>query len=222
LVLCTSHRPSSQSILRRDTPSVEGGRRAFLDVETELYASPGPLEQGSGAVVRDGVRAFNRSPTSAQLVMSEHGQLSEDKFAYIVRHAPLVSLDLIVREPEGRVLVGLRNNEPAKGCYFVPGGVIRKNETIEHAFARILHVETGCRAALNAARFRGAFQHFYSTNRLGEPGYGTHYVVLAYELRLDHRPAILLDSQHSNCKWMDELELIDAADVHENTKAYFR
>jgi colanic acid biosynthesis protein WcaH len=154
--------------------------------------------------------------------MSEHGSISEDRFAHIVRYAPLVSLDLIVREPEGRVLVGLRNNEPAKGCYFVPGGVIRKNETIEAAFTRILRVETGCLSDFSEARFIGVFQHFYPTNRFCDPGYGTHYVVLTYELRLDHRPRILLDSQHSNCKWMNELELIGAGDVHENTKAYFR
>jgi colanic acid biosynthesis protein WcaH len=154
--------------------------------------------------------------------MSEDGRIGEDKFAHIVRYAPLVSLDLIVREPEGRILVGLRNNEPAKGCYFVPGGVIRKNETIEAAFTRILRVETGCRAALCEARFLGVFQHFYPTNRFSEPGYGTHYVVLAYELRLNQHPTILLDSQHSNCKWLNEVELIAASDVHENTKTYFR
>jgi len=46
------------------------------------------------------------------------------------------------------LLVGLRTNEPAKNYYFVPGGVIRKNETIELAFERILKAETGCRARM--------------------------------------------------------------------------
>ena len=117
---------------------------------------------------------------------------------------------------------GLRTNEPAKNCYFVPGGVIRKNETIELAFARILRAETGCRGSHSDARLLGAFQHFYSTNRFGDPTYGTHYVVLAYELRLDYRPAVVLDSQHSESKWMTEADLISANNVHENTKAYFR
>jgi colanic acid biosynthesis protein WcaH len=153
-------------------------------------------------------------------VDQEH--ISEDKFACIVRYAPLPSIDLIIRDSDHRVLVGLRTNEPAKNYYFVPGGVIRKNETIELAFARILRAETGCNASLSDARFLGVFQHFYSANRFGEPSYGTHYVVLAYELQLDHCPAIVLDAQHSASKWMAAADLLSASDVHENTKAYFR
>jgi len=154
-------------------------------------------------------------------MMADQGHISEDKFACIVRYAPLPSLDLIIRGPDNKVLVGLRTNEPAKNYYFVPGGVIRKNESIELAFARILRAETGCNATLSDARFLGVFQHFYSTNRFDDPSYGTHYVVLAYELQLDYRPEIVLDAQHSESKWMAEADLVSLSDVHENTRAYF-
>jgi colanic acid biosynthesis protein WcaH len=147
--------------------------------------------------------------------------ITDSEFSCVVRCVPLPSIDLIIRDTDRRVLVGLRTNEPAKNSYFVPGGVIRKNETIELAFARILRAETGCRASHGDARFLGAFQHFYSTNRFGDPAYGTHYVVLAYALQLD-RPEIVLDAQHSESKWMAVDDLIAASDVHENTKAYFR
>jgi hypothetical protein len=50
--------------------------------------------------------------------------VSDDEFAQVVRLAPLVSIDLVTRNANGHVLVGLRNNEPAKGVYFVPGGRI--------------------------------------------------------------------------------------------------
>lgn len=148
--------------------------------------------------------------------------ITDNEFSCVVRCAPLPSIDLIIRDSDRRVLVGLRTNEPAKNCYFVPGGVIRKNETIEVAFARILNSETGCRVSHGDARFLGAFQHFYSTNRFGDPAYGTHYVVLAYELQLDYLPEIVADAQHSEFKWMAVSDLIAASDVHENTKAYFR
>jgi colanic acid biosynthesis protein WcaH len=88
--------------------------------------------------------------------------LSDDNFSHVVRNAPLVSIDIVIRNPEGRTLVGLRLNEPAKGTYFVPGGVIRKNETIRRAFKRILKTETGIDASLDEARLIGAFDHFYS------------------------------------------------------------
>jgi colanic acid biosynthesis protein WcaH len=149
-------------------------------------------------------------------------RLTDDEFARVIRFAPLVSIDLIIRDAEGNVLVGLRSNEPAKGAYFVPGGCIHKDERIEDAFVRILQNETGCRAPFADARFLGVYQHFYPTNRFGLGGYGTHYVVLAYGVQLDRRPTIVLDDQHSRHRWMNERELKEAADVHENTKAYFR
>ena len=75
--------------------------------------------------------------------MSAPRFLASNDFARIVRLAPLVSIDIIVKDPQGYTLLGLRVNEPAKGKYFVPGGVIRKNETIRDAFARILRRFSG-------------------------------------------------------------------------------
>lgn len=147
--------------------------------------------------------------------------LDDQDFAAVIRHAPLISIDLIIRDPEGKVLVGLRANEPAKGLYFVPGGAILKNERLDDAFLRIIEVETGICATRVEAKFLGVFEHFYATNRFGDPTYGTHYVVIAYELALNQRPEIKLDSQHADFRWLHESELIAAADVHANTKAYF-
>jgi len=67
--------------------------------------------------------------------------LNKDEFAQVVRNTPLVSIDLIIRDPDEHVLVGLRTNEPAKGKWFVPGGVVRKYERLADAFARIFKAE---------------------------------------------------------------------------------
>jgi len=150
--------------------------------------------------------------------MTDH--LSDAQFADVVRLAPLVSIDLVIRDPDGAVLVGLRANAPAKGFWFVPGGRIRKNETIRHAFARILKAETGCDAAFDSARPLGVFEHLYPDDRYGRSS-GTHYVVLAYEVPFGSRPDIVLDAQHDVHRWMKEAELLAAADVHDYTKAYF-
>ncbi len=147
--------------------------------------------------------------------------ISDKDFAHIVRFAPLVSIDLIIRGAGDRILVGLRTNEPAKGYYFVPGGAIRKNETIARAFTRILQAETGLPARFEDSHFIGIYEHLYATNRFGDAGYGTHYVVLAYELRFNDSPTLQGDSQHSDFKWLTKAELIAREDVHENTKRYF-
>jgi colanic acid biosynthesis protein WcaH len=103
-------------------------------------------------------------------------RVDDESFAVVAKSAPLVSIDVILRGPDGTVFVGLRNNEPAKGVYFIPGGVVRKNEVLDDAFQRILAAETGLAATRSNARFLGVYEHFYSANRFGDPTYGTHYV----------------------------------------------
>ncbi len=148
--------------------------------------------------------------------------MKPDEFAEVVRLTPLVSIDLVLRDPQGQVLVGLRTNAPAKGLWFVPGGRIEKDERLADAFARILSVETGLALPITRSRLLGVYEHFYDTNRFEAPGYGTHYVVIGRELRLDHRPDIKTDDQHSAVRWMSPAEILAAPDVHENTKAYFQ
>jgi len=47
----------------------------------------------------------------------------------VVDNISVVSIGLIVRVATG-VLLGLRENEPAKGEWFVPGGAVLKNERL--------------------------------------------------------------------------------------------
>jgi ADP-ribose pyrophosphatase YjhB (NUDIX family) len=100
-----------------------------------------------------------------------------------------VAIDLIIRDPDRRVLVRLRTNEPAKGKWFVPSGVVIKYERLADAFARIVKAEIGLEASIGDAKFIGVYEHLYDTNVFGEEGVGTHYVVLARELNLGHRAA---------------------------------
>jgi colanic acid biosynthesis protein WcaH len=148
--------------------------------------------------------------------------LSAADFRTVVRLAPLVAIDLIIRNPRGEVLLGLRNNEPAKGVYFVPGGIVLKNERLAEAFARILKRETNLDAAIEAARLMGAYEHFYDANSFGDPAFGTHYVVLAHEMKVSDAATIRADTQHGELRFWSEPKLLASDRVHENTKAYFR
>jgi colanic acid biosynthesis protein WcaH len=48
--------------------------------------------------------------------------LTGSDFARIVRLAPLVSIDIIVKDPQGYTLLGLRVNEPAHPSPLDTGG----------------------------------------------------------------------------------------------------
>lgn len=148
--------------------------------------------------------------------------LPPEVFLEVVRLTPLVSVDLVVRNQAGQVLVGLRANRPAQNCWFVPGGRVCKDERIAEAIERVSESELGIRVGLERARFMGVYEHLYADNFAGQPGFGTHYIVLAQEIVLEEPLPEAADGQHAEFRWMDVEELLASPGVHENTKAYFR
>ena len=65
------------------------------------------------------------------------------------------------------------------------------------------------------------YEHIYEDNFAGEPGIGTHYIVLAYEVRLASTPETLPRGQHNGYRWLTPVELLADPQVHQNTKNYF-
>jgi colanic acid biosynthesis protein WcaH len=145
--------------------------------------------------------------------------LEHNEFIRVVKNTPLVALDLVIRSEDNELLMGMRINEPAAGSWFVPGGRIRKGESIEDAFLRITETELGKHYSIDQARLLGAFTHKYQTNFAHEPGISTHYVVLAYELQVDVDHEQLPMEQHSEYRWVGKNG--DLTMVHPNAMAYF-
>lgn len=153
--------------------------------------------------------------------MSDTFELDPQIFVQVVKLAPLVSIDLIVQDSQGRIFLGYRRNRPAKGTWFVPGGSIRKNEPLDQALRRIAREELGVESISSTAEFVGVFEHFFQDNFASEAGFGTHYIVLAHKLVLELPLSNLPPEQHSEYRWWDIAELIKSPDVHPYTKAYF-
>jgi colanic acid biosynthesis protein WcaH len=149
-------------------------------------------------------------------------KLSTTDFKNIVKHTPLVSIDLIMINPSGKVLLGMRNNNPARGYWFVPGGRIHKDEYFEKAFERIVRVETGQIIKLRDSEFAGVYQHIYpGENFSNDPAFGTHYIVIAFRIRLKKDIQKLPKEQHSEYRWASVEEILNDPVVHRNTKNYF-
>jgi colanic acid biosynthesis protein WcaH len=147
--------------------------------------------------------------------------LPEQDFLEVVARTPLISIDLVVSDAAGRILLGLRRNAPARGSWFVPGGIVRKNERLDAAYTRIARNELGATLRRADARFLGVYQHFYEENCGGRPGFGTHYVVLAHALS-GPEPLSPPPDQHKDYRWLKPAELLVDAGVHGYSKDYFR
>jgi len=104
---------------------------------------------------------------------------------------------------------------------FVPGGRILKNESIDSAFKRILLAETGHRINEQDEQYLlGVYEHFYDDSFWDEK-ISTHYIVLAYRIKLRTRFLEKLDKQHDLLEWLSIDELLSRSDVYKNVKAYF-
>lgn len=147
--------------------------------------------------------------------------LPDETFKSIIQHTPLISIDLIVRNEVGEVLLGKRVNAPAKGYWFVPGGRVRKNETLDDAFVRLVREELGIESGVTRvdAKFLGVFEHFYDDCVFGDD-ISTHYIVLAYTLSLTSIRKINGISQHHEFKWIKK-SMIEH-DLHFYSNLYFK
>jgi colanic acid biosynthesis protein WcaH len=111
------------------------------------------------------MRIENLNPTAAP-----NTWLSEELFRTACGALPLVSIDLLVTRPgqKGReLLLGLRNNRPAKGWWFTPGSRIPKSEALPSAMRRVAQDEIGLNPELlGRTRLLGAWDHFLTRQRL--------------------------------------------------------
>ncbi len=155
------------------------------------------------------------------------GWLAAADFATACAALPLVSVDVYVTRQVGKareLLLGLRNNRPAKGWWFTPGGRVRKGETVPKALERVIREELGIPSLpLMPTRLLGVWDHTYPDSAFN-PQTSTHYVNLAYALEL---PALCIDqlptigvsgassvAQHSQWRWHPLPEVACATDIH--------
>ena len=68
-------------------------------------------------------------------------RLSYEEFKSIYSKVPRLCVDLVVRSPEGVLLIE-RAIEPMKGYWHFPGGTVLMGETIDQATRRVVAAET--------------------------------------------------------------------------------
>ena len=104
------------------------------------------------------------------------GFIPPEEYVDVIKKTQIISTDFLIFNNEGQVLLGKRNNEPAKDTWFVPGGRVRKHELIGDAVKRITKQELG--KTLEKTSDLGVYHHIYPNNFANED-HGTHYVVFA-------------------------------------------
>ena len=133
--------------------------------------------------------------------------LDTGTFKTVVESTPLVSIDLCLVY-EGKLLLGLRQNEPLKGQWFTPGGRLFKNERWQDGLIRIAKTELGLIVKSDDFELMGIWDHFYGNSAVGDD-VSTHYVNLPHLCYLDSEPELYLDIQHKSARWFDIASIIN-------------
>ena len=70
--------------------------------------------------------------------------LPDEIFYFISRTTPLVNVDLLIKDENGRTLLAWRDDPYAGRGWHVPGGIIRFRETFEERINKVSELELGC------------------------------------------------------------------------------
>jgi colanic acid biosynthesis protein WcaH len=139
------------------------------------------------------------------LYIIDAGFLPLPEFERAVGFLPLVSVDWVLLNPAGQILLGHRRNAPARYWWFTPGGRVRKNEPLASCLQRVAVSELGLQASdVQGARLMGVWDYFYEYSAFSAE-VSMHYVNLPYELRLPYALDInaLPSDQHIAWRWQD-------------------
>ena len=141
--------------------------------------------------------------------------LSKSTLYEVIKVTPIASVDILYTH-KNRVLLGKRNNSPAKGFLFNPGSKIQKLETITDAIQRVTKTEVGLDIDDNDRyTFIKATQHIYRDN-FQDDAHGTHYISLSYKIELTDEELTFIkpDTQHDLLEWYKIDDAKTNTDVH--------
>ncbi len=140
--------------------------------------------------------------------------ISNDEYSEIIKKIPICCVDIVLlNETKTKILLGKRNNEPLKGEYFSIGGRLQKNEQLKDCAVRKAREELGLKISSRFLTEGGVINEIYPNSPFGEDG-GYHAITVYFGYIVPPESKIILDSQHSDFKWVE----IDDPTLHPYVK----
>jgi len=118
--------------------------------------------------------------------------IEDEIYKKILERMPIPTVDAIIVH-KGKFLLLKRNNPPVKGEWWLPGGRIRRNESLEDAVRREAFEETGLTCKI--IRQVGVINYIFPEC----------HAVSVYFLVEPDSTNVRLNSEHSDYKWVSKL-----------------
>lgn len=129
--------------------------------------------------------------------------IEKEEYNKIKKSFPIPCVDLIVMNPNNQILMLMRQNEPAKGQWWFPGGRVMFGESRKDAAIRKLKEECGIEN--NAPQEWKTFDIFLEDK---EENYMSHGISSFFIFHVDSK-SIMLDNQSSQYEWNGKLEWLN-------------
>lgn len=119
---------------------------------------------------------------------------------------PLVGVGAVIVE-DGRILLVKRKNEPNRGKWSIPGGLVRKGERIKDALKREIREELGVDITIGDV---ACVTDEIIRDENGDVEY--HYVIIDFYGSIKGKPKPMSDAEEARWFELDEVENINAVD----------
>jgi colanic acid biosynthesis protein WcaH len=149
-------------------------------------------------------------------------KLGLEQFKSVVRDTVLVSLDLLLINERGEVLVRRRRNGPARDYFFAPGGRVMKGETLAAALQRVAKQETGLTVSPDQVVLHGIYDHIFDDSCFEDAAISTQYVVITCRCAISSDASITADQLHESLRFVPIADLMADPQVHPYTRKYFQ
>ena len=137
-----------------------------------------------------------------------------DIYQQIIEHMPIVCVDVaLIRD--NKVYLIKRNNEPLKDKYWLQGGRLNKNETLEACAIRKGAEELNIpEENIIIKRNLGTHATLFGNSAHGEAS--THTVNITFQIDVKEGTELSFDQHHHNSGWFTYEDLQTAGDTSEH------
>ena len=135
--------------------------------------------------------------------------IEDNLYKEILKSMPILCVDLLILH-EDKCLLLLRDNEPAKGQYWFPGGRVNKGELIAEACVRKTKMETGLDCVFETIISVEETIFTKSSDMLTD----VHTVNICCKMSVIDISNLTLDIMHSGYIWCDTI----MPDYHEGVR----
>ena len=142
-------------------------------------------------------------PDTEEGVKMRKGWLPTHVYKEIAKRIPILCVELIIYNKDGKVLLVKRKLPPLQNSWWLPGGGVLFGEKLEKAAVRVAAEELGLRAGdLHLIRQTGIMELFFRKGYFENP---CHTVSIIFLMMLEGKREIRLDFQSANYRWTSDI-----------------